>query len=49
MKAKIDTVLMNKWDAFEKFMEDIYGDWWFEVASDQQIKFEYEQFIFNLD
>lgn len=48
MKAKIDTLVMNAWNAFENFINDIYGDNYFETASDEQVDWEWEEFKQNL-
>jgi hypothetical protein len=48
MKAKIDTMVMNAWDAFENFINDIYGDNYLETASTEQVDWEWEEFKRNL-
>ena len=48
MKAKIDTLVLNAWDAFMDYVNDIYGDSYFEIASKEQVKFEWEEFSRNL-
>ena len=48
MKAKIDTLVMNAWDAFENFIHDIYGDNYLETASDEQVDWEWQEFKRNL-
>lgn len=48
MKAKIDTLVMNAWDAFEHFVNDIYGDNYLETASDEQVDWEWREFSRNL-
>ena len=48
MKAKINTLEMNAWGAFESFMNDIYGEDFLETASDEQINFEWEEFTGSL-
>ena len=49
MKAKIDTVVMNAWDAFQSFITDIYGDDYLETATDEQVEWEWKEFARSLD
>jgi hypothetical protein len=49
MKAKIDTLVKNAWNAFENFINDIYGEDYLENASDEQINWEWEQFSQSLE
>ncbi|HSO87366.1 MAG TPA: hypothetical protein VLQ91_12485 [Draconibacterium sp.] len=48
MKAKIDTLVMNAWNAFESFINDVYGDKYLETASDEQVEWEWQEFKRNL-
>jgi hypothetical protein len=48
MKAKIDKLVMNGWDAFVNFINDIYGDNYLETASDEQVDWEWQEFKNNL-
>lgn len=47
MKAKFDTMVTNAWNAFENFINDIYGDNYLETASDEQVEWEWEEFSRN--
>jgi hypothetical protein len=49
MKAKIDTLVMNAWDAFVSFVNDIYGDNFLETATQEQLDWEWKQFSSNLE
>jgi len=48
MKAKIDTLVTIAWNAFENFINDIYGDDYLETASDEKVNWEWEEFKRNL-
>ena len=48
MKAKIDTLVMNAWNASENFINDIYGDNYLETASDEQLDWEWQEFKRNM-
>ena len=48
MKAKIDTLVTIAWNAFENFINDIYGDDYLETASDEQVNWEWEEFKRNI-
>ena len=48
MKAKIDTLVTIAWNAFENFINDIYGEDYLETASDEQVNWEWEEFKRNL-
>ena len=48
MKAKIDTLVTIAWNAFENFINDIYGEDYLETASDEQVTWEWEEFKRNI-
>jgi hypothetical protein len=49
MKVKIDTLVMNAWNAFESFINDIYGDNYMETARTEQVDWEWEEFKRNFE